>query len=60
MYTIEEDRWPPDALEQLRLKLHTMVQPSHKPYPTHYLNPDGPEAWAVIERLMAGAKEEKK
>ena len=42
----------PAALEEMRLRLTTMIQPSHKPYPTHYANPDGPDAWAMIEHLV--------
>lgn len=37
----------------LRAKLLTMGSYPHKPYPTHFINPDGPDAVKVIEGLVA-------
>lgn len=47
-----------EGLEEMRLRLTTMIAPEHKGYPTHYANPDGPDAWALIEHLSAKLAEQ--
>lgn len=46
-------RFVPEDDDDLLMRLETVVMPSHKPYPTHHLNPDGPEAAARIRLLRA-------
>lgn len=41
----------PGDLAALCAKLGAMAMPSHKSWPTHYVNPDGREAAAAIEHL---------
>lgn len=48
--TIAEDT---PATGDLLQRLQTMDSYGHKPYPTHFVNPDGPEAARVIAGLVA-------
>ncbi len=40
------------ATGDLLQRLQTMDSYGHKPYPTHFVNPDGPEAARVIAELV--------
>lgn len=44
-------------LEGLLTRLRTMGCYGHKPYPTHFINPDGEEAATEIEALLARVRE---
>lgn len=63
--------WLPELLARLRAyetpdtpatgdllhRLQTMAYDSHKPYPTHFVNQDGPEAARVIAELVAALED---
>jgi len=44
---------PKIGLTELCERLMTMIIPSHKTWPTHYKNPDGPDAVKAIAGLVA-------